>query len=327
MATIDVDDILDRAYIVALPMRVRFRGITTREALVIDGPAGWGEFSPFVEYPPHEAAWWLASALEAAYLGLPAPARDTIPVNATIPAVDPDAIPAILDRYAGCNTIKIKVAEPGHSLDADIARVRAVKQLRPDAHIRIDANRGYSTHDAITVIERIAPLDYAEQPCATIDELRTVRNHLRAHHIAAPIAADEAIRKATDPLAVATADAVDAAVLKVAPLGGVGRTLNLCAHLPMRITIASALDTAIGITSGLIAASHLPATATGLATQQLFAEDIAEPRPIINGTISTAPITIDPDRLHALSAPADRQHWWRQHLTQSLQQLRLRLHS
>ena len=72
----------------AIPMRTRFRGITVREGALLHGPAGWGEFSPFAEYGPRECARWLASALESATEGWPAPVRDRIPVNVTVPAVD-----------------------------------------------------------------------------------------------------------------------------------------------------------------------------------------------------------------------------------------------
>ena len=123
MKAMHIDDVLDRAHVVSLPLAVRFRGITTREALLIDGPAGWGEFAPFLEYGPAESAAWLRAGLEAAYEGFPEPVRDSIEVNATIPAVPASEVPAVVERYPGCRTFKIKVAEKGHTLADDAARV------------------------------------------------------------------------------------------------------------------------------------------------------------------------------------------------------------
>nr|WP_255414093.1 o-succinylbenzoate synthase [Corynebacterium sp. 13CS0277] len=325
IARLDFDELLDRAHVVALPMRVRFRGIETREAVLIDGPAGWGEFAPFVEYSPEEAAWWLASALEAAYVGLPAPARDYVEINATVPAVPAEDVAGVLARFPGCRTVKVKVAEPGQTFAQDVARVAAVRALLPEAKIRIDGNRNLSVAAAQALIRAVAPLDYAEQPVAGVEELGQVRAWLGATGIAARVAADESIRRAEDPLAIAATGAVDAAVLKVAPLGGVRRLLALAERLPFEITVASALDTAVGMSAGLVAASHLPPVACGLGTGGLFVEDVARPRRLVGGRLSTAPVTPDPARVAGLAAPYARQNWWVEHLRQSYQALRLRL--
>src|SRR5690625_7131784 len=72
-----------------IPMRTRFRGITAREGLLIRGSAGWGEFSPFLDYDAPQCVPWLRAAHEAADIGFPSARRDQIPVNETIPAVGP----------------------------------------------------------------------------------------------------------------------------------------------------------------------------------------------------------------------------------------------
>lgn len=319
-----VDDILDRAHVVALPMAVRFRGVDIREALLIDGPAGWGEFSPFLEYGAQEASAWLRAGLEAAYEGFPAPLRDTVEVNATVPAVTADAVPEVLARFAGCRVIKVKVAEKGQTLDDDIARVNAVRDHVPGAVIRVDANRGWTVTEAVAAARELGPLDYLEQPCATVEELAEVRRALMRSGIFARVAADESIRRADDPYRVAELQAADVAVVKVAPLGGVRRVLRLADDLRARhmdITVASALDTAVGMNAGLAAVATLPVlsddddmdvppAAAGLATGSLFLEDVAEPRTLVDGHLSVAPVAPSPDRLEALAAPADRRDWW-----------------
>ncbi|MEX3648416.1 o-succinylbenzoate synthase, partial [Mycolicibacterium porcinum] len=253
-ATATLDDLLERLHVVALPMRVRFRGITVREVALIDGPAGWGEFGAFLEYEAPEASAWLASAVEAAYRPPPVVRRDRVPVNATVPAVPAGQVPEILTRFPGARTAKVKVAEPGQTLADDVARVNAVRALIPV--VRVDANGGWTVHEATaaaTALTADGPLEYLEQPCATVEELAALRRQVDV-----PIAADESIRKASDPLRVVRARAADVAVLKVAPLGGVGRMLDIAAQIDIPIVVSSALDSAVGIARGLLAAAALP---------------------------------------------------------------------
>ena len=297
-----VDEILERAHVVALPMAVKFRGVTTREALLIDGPAGWGEFSPFLEYDARESAAWLRAGLEAAFTGLP-DATGSVEVNGTVPAVV-DVEP-VLARYPGVTTFKIKVAEKGQSLDDDIRRVKTVRRLRPDATLRVDANRGWSVDQAVEAAEKLGELEYIEQPCATVEELAEVRRR-----VSTPIAADESIRRAADPYRVAELNAADVAVCKVAPLGGVANLRRIAGDLHLDATVASALDTAVGMDAGLIAAKLTGSRAAGLATQRLFVEDVAAPRPIVDGRMAITRTTPDPERLHELRASGDRKDWW-----------------
>ncbi|MGO9509093.1 MAG: o-succinylbenzoate synthase [Mycobacterium sp.] len=289
-------------------MRVRFRGITTRELALFEGPAGWGEFGAFVEYGPDEAARWLASAIEAAYREPPPKRRDRIPINATVPAVAAAQVPEVLARFPGARTAKVKVAEPGQTLDDDVDRVNAVRASVPV--VRVDANGGWSVEEAelaAAALTADGPLEYLEQPCATVAELAELRRRVDV-----PIAADESIRKADDPLAVVRARAADIAVLKVAPLGGIWALLDIAAQIDIPIVISSAIDSAVGIAAGLIAAAALPELphACGLGTGGLFVEDVAEVAAPVDGTLPVVPVTPDPARLQALAAPPDRRQWW-----------------
>ncbi len=303
-----LDDILDRLHVMALPMRVRFRGITTRELALIDGPAGWGEFGPFLEYGPEEAAHWLASAIESAYQPPPPPRRDRIPINATVPAITAAQVPEVLARFPGARTAKVKVAEPGQSMADDVARVEAVRALIPT--VRVDANGGWTVEQAVEAAKALTatgPLEYLEQPCRSVDELAELRRHVDV-----PVAADESIRKADDPLHVVRARAADIAVLKVAPLGGISALLEIAAQIDIPVVISSALDSAVGIAAGLAAAAALPELhhACGLGTGGLFVEDVAEPTRPHDGYLPIGPITPDPERLRALAAPTERRQWW-----------------
>lgn len=303
-----VAEVVDRLHVVALSMRVKFRGITVRELALIDGPAGWGEFGAFLEYEPPEAAAWLAAALEAAYIPPPPSLRDRIPINATVPAVAAAQVPEVLARFPGARTAKVKVAERGQTLADDVARVNAVRARVPT--VRVDANGGWSVAEAVEAARALTadgPLEYLEQPCATVPELAELRRLVDV-----PIAADESIRKAEDPLLVVRSGAADVAVLKVAPLGGVVKLLDIARQIDIPVVVSSALDSAVGIGRGLLAAGALPELryACGLGTGGLFVDDVAEPLTPVDGYLPVATVTPDPARLVALAAPAERRQWW-----------------
>ncbi len=315
-----LDDVLGGAAVVTLPLGVRFRGLDEREALLLRGPAGWGEFAPFAEYDDAESAPWLAAGLEAAWEGPPAPLRRRVEVNATVPAVHPDAVAGVLATFPGCTTAKVKVAQRGQRLTDDLARVAAVRDvLGPGAAVRVDANGGWSVAEALAALSALAgagPLQYAEQPCATVEGLSALRAELAAAGAVVPIAADESIRRAADPVAVARAGAADVAVLKVPPLGGARAVVALAAMLEddfgMRVVVSSALDTAVGIGAGLAAAAALSREplACGLATGSLLARDVAAPRRITGGAMEADAVTASPALLAASAAPRERRDWW-----------------
>lgn len=298
-----MDEILERSHVVALPMRVKFRGITVREAVLFDGPKGWGEFSPFVEYGVQEAAQWLRCGLEMAFQGPPPMIRDTVEVNATIPAVSPDQVPEILARYPGCTTVKVKVAEGD-----DAARVAMVREVLPDARIRVDANRGWTVDQAVAASKRLGELEYMEQPCASVAELAELRRR-----ISVPIAADESIRRVSDPYEVARLHAADVAVVKAAPLGGPRNIVDIAKFYQQRglsLTVASALDTGVGMNAGIAVAAAIDSNPAGLATQRLFVEDVTEPRTIVDGKMSAEMLSPDPARLSEFEVTGPRRDWW-----------------
>ncbi|MGF3056053.1 o-succinylbenzoate synthase [Microbacterium sp. YY-01] len=310
--TMTLDDLVSAAHVVALPMNTRFRGVTVREAVVFEGPYGWAEFSPFVEYDDREAAVWLQAAMSDATQPRPHSFRDSIRVNATVPAVAAQSVPDVLARFDGCRTAKVKVAERGQNLDDDIARVAAVREVMgPAGRIRIDANGGWSVDEAERAISRLVEydLEYVEQPCASVPELAAVR--ARIHPTGILIAADESVRKAADPLAVARAEAADLLVIKAQPLGGIDAALRIVAEAGLPVVVSSALDTAVGLSLGAGLAASLPQLAgdCGLGTAALMADDLAPARPIA-GYVSTQRVIPDAAALRRLAAPADRRQWW-----------------
>ena len=263
-------------------LRTRFRGLTSRDGVLIRGEAGWGEFSPFWDYDHAEARSWWQAALEAADVGWPAAVRESVPVNVTVPAVDAATARRIVEASGGCRTAKVKVAERGQDLSAEVERLEAVRDaLGPHGRIRVDANGGWDVDTALTriaVLDRAAGgLEYVEQPCATVEELAAVRRRT-----AVLVAADESVRRAEDPFAVVRAHAADIVVLKVQPLGGVRACLDLAERLGLPVVVSSALETSVGLAAGIALAAALPDLPydCGLATAQLLQEDVV-PDPLL----------------------------------------------
>ncbi len=296
----------------SVPMTTRFRGITVREGVLLEGPGGWGEWSPFLEYDAAVAEPWLRCAEEAAAGDWPAPLRDRVPVNVTVPAVGPERAHEIVAR-SGCRTAKVKVAEPGQDETEDEARLEAVRDaLGPGGLVRIDVNGLWDTDTALRrlpVLDRAAGgLEYVEQPVARVEDLAVVR---RRQHV--PVAADESIRRAADPYRVRDLEAADVAVLKVQPLGGVRACLRIAEDIGLPVVVSSALETSIGIAAGVALAAALPALphACGLATVALLTDDLAVEPPLpVDGALPVTRPTVDTAALDRLAAAPDRvAHW------------------
>ena len=251
---------------VSVPLLTTFRGITNREALLFEGETGWAEWSPFLEYHDDEARTWLQAALDQGF----GPKREIgeVNLNATLPAVNGSEIETLLARFGSFDTVKIKVAESGQTIEQDLSRVAEVRRLYPEAAIRLDANGGFSVEEALALAAQVGELDYFEQPCRTIGELAELRVKLSG---AVRVAADESVRKVDDPMAVVYAGAADVLVLKVQPLGGVTRALELANECGLPVTVSSALETAVGLQAGFALATALGGnTAHGLGTLRLF---------------------------------------------------------
>lgn len=307
-------DLTTTARVVSLPLVSRFRGIETREAMLFEGPEGWTEFSPFVEYDDAEAATWLAAAIDFGWRAAPAAHRTEVRVNATMPAVAPEDVPGILARFPGCRTVKVKVADPGQRLADDVARVAAVREhLGIEGRIRLDANGAWTVDEAERAIHALASFDleYVEQPCASVPELAEIRE--RVGYMDIPIAADESVRKASDPLAVARAGAADILVLKAAPLGGIHATLALAAEAGLPVVVSSALDTSVGLSMGLHLAAALPELEfdCGLGTAALLAGDVTD-APLIpaDGLLTVGRVTPAEHLLAKYAASPERTAWW-----------------
>ena len=310
-----LNEILASLQVLSLPTRTNFRSVTKREVALFQGPNGWGEFSPFLEYESAEAAYWLASGIEAAF-GEPIKLqREQIEINATLPAVDSKLdIEEILSWYPGAKVVKIKV---GGDLELDIARIKNTLAINQNYLIRLDVNGGWSVKEAESSVARIIDevgidsIQYIEQPVATLEELRQLK-------LPIPVVGDEVIRKASDPFALDLNGAVDIVMLKVAPLGGINRAMQIAAHHKLPVVVSSALESAIGISHGLRLAAALPELnyACGLATGRLLANDVAQ-IPITDGKMQANSVL--PEGLLNYQAPAERRAWWENRIRDSFE--------
>ncbi len=316
---------VDRILLYSVPLVLRFRRVNERDGLLLHGDHGWAEAAPFWDYDPAESSTWLSAALAGATTPDPPILRSSVPVNVTIPVSAPEAAAARVRASGGCATAKIKVADPGVSLEDDSARVEAVAAALVEtvgaerAHVRVDANAAWSPHQAIPAIREldraaalVDGLEYVEQPCVTVEELAEVR---RAVDV--PIAADESIRRAEDPIAVARAGAADVAIVKVAPLGGIERALRIGEQTGLRVVISSALESSVGLARGVLAAAALPGEppACGLATAQLLASDVTRtPLLPVAGRIEVREVVPDESLLGAVALPEGLEARWRERL-------------
>jgi O-succinylbenzoate synthase len=305
--------LLESLRVVALPTTTNFRGVTVREVALIQGEYGWGEFSPFLEYDDAESAPWLACAIEAATTPKPKLYRTEVAVNGTIPALNDEVeLEKIVDSYPGVTTFKVKVGSNAHE---DIARINTIRSLRPGAKIRIDANGLLSVDQAVSLLQLVGEIEYIEQPCATLEELRELKKRIDVK-----IVGDEVLRKAKDPFAVDLAGAIDYLMLKVQPLGGISRAHRLAEHHKLPVVVSSALESAVGISYGLILAASFEDMTfdCGLGTGSLLAKNVAE-LPIVDGKIHISDVV---PHLEGLDVTADRFEWWKNRIMRSAELLK-----
>jgi O-succinylbenzoate synthase len=305
--------LLNTLRVIALPMKTNFRGISVREVAMIKGAHGWGEFSPFLEYDDAESAPWLASAIEAATTPQPKLYRTSVAVNGTIPALnDPEDLARMVDSFPGVNTFKVKV---GNDLAEDLARVNVIRQVQPQAKIRIDVNGLWSVDQAEEFLTLVGQIEYVEQPCATIEELRELKSKTSVK-----IVGDEILRKAPNPFEIDLTGAIDYLMLKVQPLGGIKRAHAIAEHHKLPIVVSSALESAVGINHGLMLAASFKEMNfdCGLGTGSLLAADVAH-LPIVDGKIEIS--QFEP-QLDGLDVAPDRFDWWKNRIMRTAELLK-----
>ena len=304
--------------ILSLPLRNKFRGITVREVAIFRGPCGWSEFGPFLEYGDDEAAIWMQAALQAAREPWPEIFRSRIPVNATLPVVEPGLVGQILERFPGCETVKIKVDdfERGALVVAEVLNINA------NMKIRLDVNGGWEADQAISNLLEYHlrfgnVFEYVEQPCLSLGELARVKPE-----VPIPIAADESIRKNLGDDFQNFSRYADIAILKWQPVGGFSAAHRIAEQIGLPVVISSALETGVGISHGLALAASFEnsSLACGLGTVALFENDICNPPTLVEDGYLEVKRRVPSDYERYL-APADRREHWEQRILRVLQNM------
>lgn len=293
--------------VVSIPVKNTFRGIKSREIALFQGPAGWSEFSPFLEYDNKQSATWMKAALEAATKPAPTPLRNEVMVNATLPNIKPSEVEKILSNFDGCTTIKIKIND--FMIDKELL-IQSLK-LVPNAKFRLDVNGGWTLDEAIVNLknyegEFAGLIDYVEQPCIDIADLKVLKNETGIK-----IAVDESIRKFLGSDLTKLKDVADIAVIKWAPSGGINAALDLIKQISLPVVVSSALDSSVGISHGLALACAIPNLygACGLATVALLEGDVTSDSLLASkGVIANHKVT--PDRISEFKVDNQRQKWW-----------------
>jgi O-succinylbenzoate synthase len=259
-----------------------------RAVTLVEGPAGWGEWSPLPGYPADPEVCRRA-ADEAADIGFPPAIRDRVPVNALVDG--PFSVQEIREFPA----VKVKVRDA-----AGLARVAAVRDaVGPRVAVRVDANGAWDVDTAVMMITRLAryDLEYVEQPVAAIDDLARVRRRVDV-----AVAADECVRTLDDARRVRALDAADVIVVKQQPLGGVRAALDVVDAAGVPAVVSSMMETSVGISAGVALAAALPALpyACGLATLGDIAGDVTrEPLAPVGGVLPVRAVVPDDDLLAA----------------------------
>jgi O-succinylbenzoate synthase len=293
--------------VVSIPVKNTFRGIKSREIALFEGPAGWSEFSPFLEYNNKQSATWMKAALEAATKPAPTPLRNEVMVNATLPNIKPGEVEKVLSNFDGCTTIKIKIND--FTIDRELL-IESLKHV-PNARFRLDINGGWTLDEAIVNLknyegEFAGLIDYVEQPCIDIADLKVLKNETGIK-----IAVDESIRKFLGSDLTKLKDVADIAVIKWAPSGGINAALDLIKQISLPVVVSSALDSSVGISHGLALACAIPNLygACGLATVALLEGDVTSDSLLASkGVIANRKVT--PDRISEFKVDNHRQKWW-----------------
>ena len=287
----------DAAPVFAIPLTDEIGGVGVCEGMLIEGPQGWGEFSPPPGCDDRQDGRWLTAAVEVGTVGWPDPVRGRVPVAVTVPAVDPQRARAIVDA-AGCRTAAVRVGEG--ALADDIARVEAVRDaLGPGGAIRCDANGHWDVETAAAAVGALdaaaGGLEFIEQPCRTLDELAALRRRVDVR-----IAVDQSLRHAVDPRTLPLAEAADVAVLTVGALGGVRRALRVSEICGLPCVVAADVESSVGVAGGLALAGVLDDAgyAAALGGVRLLGGDLVSAgRSLIaaDGQLPVAPMPPAPD--------------------------------
>lgn len=148
----------------------------------------------------------------------------------------PERMAASVAKYREEGYTKFQL-KSGSDVTTDIARIHAVAAvLQPSDVLVADANCGWTQHEALRVAAGVADVDvYLEQPCATYEECRVVRQRSSR-----PFILDEVIDDLKMVVRGYQDRAMDVINLKISKVGGLTKARqirDLCCALGIAMTI------------------------------------------------------------------------------------------
>ena len=276
----------------SLTLRHPVLAVTVRSGWLIEGDAGWAEWSPLPSWNRDEIVAAYRAAVEAAEHPFPTPLRRHVEINTMVPRVPPD-VAGRMAAASGCQTIKVKVGDP----DGE-ARVWAVRRaVGPQVRIRVDANGAWDVDEASRSLARLtlAGIELAEDPVATLADMARLRRRC-----AVPLAAEMSVRTLEDVSEMRRLAAADVLVIKPQRIGGLRASLRAAEMAGMPVVVSSALESSVGLATCLAAAAAIPSAglAHGIGTAALLAEDVTA-HPLLPTRGRLGPRRVEPDLLLA----------------------------
>jgi len=176
-------------------------------------------------------------------LDLPAPAA--LPTSFTIALAEPEEMARLAVEAARWPILKLKLGS-----DDDAARLAAVRAARPDARLRVDANAGWSTEEAVARLRQIEhfELEMVEQPTAKHDIAGM--GYVQAH-TDLPIVADESVQSLADleALAAAGVRGINLKLMKVGGLAPGVAMVRRARELGLKVMLGCMIETSLGTTA------------------------------------------------------------------------------
>lgn len=176
-------------------------------------------------------------------LGLPRP--PALPTSFTISIAAPEEMAQLATQASDYPVIKVKLGTGD-----DEACIAAIREARPDARLRMDANAGWSPEEAVRRVRALMPygLELIEQPVAR-DDIAGL-GYVQAH-TELPVVADESVQTLADveQLAAVGVQGINLKLMKVGGLVPCLRMLRRARELGLQVMLGCMIETSLGTTA------------------------------------------------------------------------------
>jgi L-alanine-DL-glutamate epimerase-like enolase superfamily enzyme len=177
-------------------------------------------------------------------LGLPTPKPMTS--SFTIAIDTPQEMARMAHQVLNYSILKIKLGGDGE----DLKRIAAIRSVRPDARLRVDANAGWKLDEALRFVRDLEKfnLEMIEQPLPKedIDGMGKVQAATKI-----PIVGDESVQtlQNIEDLAKAGVQGINLKLMKVGGLAPAVVMLQRAKELGLKVMLGCMIETSIGTTA------------------------------------------------------------------------------